>query len=733
MLTSGETQEALRSAVLGSVRHHLIADVPVGVFLSAGQDSTTLTALAAEQQADLRTFTLGFREYQGREQDEVPLAEAVARQYGTRHVTRWIDKKEFQEDRDALFSAMDQPSINGVNSYFVSKAAAGSGLKVAISGLGGDELFGGYPSFRQVPRLVHSVGALPTAVQRWGKGLRTVSAPILKMLTSPKYASLLEYGATYGGSYLLRRGLFMPWEIEDVMDVSLAREALDKLSTIPQLDALAGKVKQKNLKVSLLEATWYMRSQLLRDTDWASMAHSLEVRVPLLDIELLRTLAPLLSSKIPVGKKELARTPRVPLPPEVLRRCKTGFAVPVRDWLTKTMPGKAQGRGLRSWALTVIDRPMAALEQRWVLPRSPTIVFRIGQLGDTLVALPALAHLRRNLPGQRILLLTDRHGTLRTMVSAWDVVSKTGWIDGVITYDADLPPLDALRERLQLARDIRRLGAARVISLSPHRNGLQRLRDYIIFRALLGIPQVDGIWSSSLNRPRHVAPLPRLEPEWVRLLKSAQSCVGGARSSEFLLSLPKNERDHARSLLAARGIAGRRPLVAVGAGSKMPAKVWPPERYQEVLQLVQQRFPSAAVVFLGGAEETAYCSALAGKVGLPAVNLAGALSVPGSAAVLEQCDAYLGNDTGVMHLAASVGTPCVAIFSARDFPGLWEPIGSGHRILRHETDCAGCMLVECKAERMRCLTAIGRDEVWQELLAVLESRSPFPMRDFIPV
>src|SRR6266704_4587544 len=135
------------------------------------------------------------------------------------------------------------------------------------------------------------------------------------MLTSPKYASLLDYGASYGGSYLLRRGLFMPWEIEGVMDASLAREALDKLATIPHLNALVGKITQPNLKVSLLEATWYMRSQLLRDADWASMAHSLEVRVPLLDIELLRTLAPLGSSKIPVGKKELARPPRVPLPP----------------------------------------------------------------------------------------------------------------------------------------------------------------------------------------------------------------------------------------------------------------------------------------------------------------------------------------------------------------------------------------------------------------------------------
>jgi ADP-heptose:LPS heptosyltransferase len=163
----------------------------------------------------------------------------------------------------------------------------------------------------------------------------------------------------------------------------------------------------------------------------------------------------------------------------------------------------------------------------------------------------------------------------------------------------------------------------------------------------------------------------------------------------------------------------------------MPAKIWPGERFAEVLQHVQQRFPSAAVVFLGGADEADYCRELAREVRLPAINLAGELSVPGSAAVLEECDVYLGNDTGVMHLAASVGTPCVAIFSGRDFPGLWEPIGSGHRILRHETDCEGCMLVECKTERMRCLTAIGSEKVWQELLAVLEALSPFVPQDLI--
>jgi asparagine synthase (glutamine-hydrolysing) len=149
-----EMQERLRTALTDSVRHHLIADVPVGVFLSSGLDSTTLTALTAEIGGSLRTVTLGFSEYQGTENDETPLAELVAKHYGASHQTRWVTRKDFQSESQNLLEAMDQPTIDGVNSYFVSRAAASTGLKVALSGLGGDELLGGYPSFRQIPRVV---------------------------------------------------------------------------------------------------------------------------------------------------------------------------------------------------------------------------------------------------------------------------------------------------------------------------------------------------------------------------------------------------------------------------------------------------------------------------------------------------------------------------------------------------------------------------------------------------
>jgi asparagine synthetase B (glutamine-hydrolysing) len=149
------------AALRESVQHHLVADVPVGVFLSAGLDSATMMALAAGEHApDLRSLTLGFREYLGTENDETQLAAATSSRYGARHETRWIERGDFESELDAILAAMDQPTIDGVNTYFVSRAAAASGMKVAMSGVGGDDLLGGYPSFRDVPRIRRFATAL---------------------------------------------------------------------------------------------------------------------------------------------------------------------------------------------------------------------------------------------------------------------------------------------------------------------------------------------------------------------------------------------------------------------------------------------------------------------------------------------------------------------------------------------------------------------------------------------
>ncbi len=349
-LTKQERQEGLREALIDSVKHHLIADVPVGIFLSAGMDSTTLVALASEidKKNRVNTVTLGFREYIDTHDDETPLAALAADRYSASHRTIWVSKDDFHDNLDQMLNDMDQPSIDGVNSYFVCMAAKKAGLKVALSGLGGDELFGSYPSFRQVPKIARLFRPF-SGMTGFGRGLRAISAPVLRHFTSPKYAGMLEYGGSYSGAYLLRRGLFMPWELPEVLDREMMKQGLDELRTLTRLDESISDIENAHLRVSALELQWYMRNQLLRDMDWASMAHSLEVRVPLVDINLLRALGPLLSSGDPPDKRDLASSPKEPLPAEIMNRGKTGFSVPTREWIAKEQDIFKE-RGLRGWA-----------------------------------------------------------------------------------------------------------------------------------------------------------------------------------------------------------------------------------------------------------------------------------------------------------------------------------------------------------------------------------------------
>jgi len=349
-----ERAERLRAAMLDTVRHHLVADVDVGVFLSAGVDSTVLAALAAEAGGRLRTVTLGFAEYRGTVHDEVPLAEAVAKQLGTEHSTIWVTRDDFRVALDHLMERMDQPTIDGVNSYFVARAAKEAGLKVALSGLGGDELFAGYADFRDIPRMVSLVKHLP-ARDAVGKAVRKALAPLLAPFGSTKYASVLEYGGDYAGAYLLRRAVFLPWEVEEIVKET-EQSALHETAIMRALVRSTLTRSAHAVSVSVLESTWYMRNQLLRDTDWASMTHSVEVRVPLVDWQLWREVATLGLIAPGVGKRALSGTPRLRLPESVLSRKKTGFTVPVRRWMLEEEGEKHNGRGLRGWARYVYRR-----------------------------------------------------------------------------------------------------------------------------------------------------------------------------------------------------------------------------------------------------------------------------------------------------------------------------------------------------------------------------------------
>lgn len=348
--------EGLAACVRGSVQAHLVADVPVGVFLSAGIDSSVVATAAAQASTDVRTFTMGFGLYRGTADDEVPGAEATATALGTRHTTAWLEREDVAGVLDQLLDDMDQPTLDGVNTWFVSRAAAASGLKVALSGLGGDELFGGYPSFGSVPRAARSLRLL-RKIPGLGRGLRLLLTPFTGRGRSPKWAAVPELAGTWWGAYLLRRGLFMPHELRELLAPDMLRLGWERLDLPARLDATVAGLASDHARVLALESTWYMRHQLLRDADWAGMAHGLEIRVPLVDATLLQQLAPRLVATPPPSKQALRPITSGPLPDDLFTRRKTGFRVPLREWLAPVEDGAAMrgklGHGLRGWARTV--------------------------------------------------------------------------------------------------------------------------------------------------------------------------------------------------------------------------------------------------------------------------------------------------------------------------------------------------------------------------------------------
>lgn len=302
-----------RAVLRDSVARHLIADRPVGVFLSSGLDSTAVAKLAAAG-GKVRTLTVTFPEVDG---DEGHAAASIARRIGADHREVPVTGRVIAERTADIIGSMDQPSVDGVNTWVVCRAARQAGLVVALSGLGGDELFGGYPSFRQVPRLRTVAGWLGVVPRplRWAAA-RNVSShspggPVARLLAA-------EPGDS--GAYRALRGLFSPAEAA----VGVGAGRLDLDGTGP-----GRRPADARDRVMLLELGHYLPNQLLRDTDQMSMAHSLEVRVPLLDDAVVRAALALPPRIRTAGAKHLlAAAAQV-----TEHTTKRPFALPFDHWI----------------------------------------------------------------------------------------------------------------------------------------------------------------------------------------------------------------------------------------------------------------------------------------------------------------------------------------------------------------------------------------------------------------
>ncbi len=340
----------LREALADAVAHSLVADVPVALFLSGGTDSSAIASFARAGGQALTGVTVGFTEFRDGPLDETKAAAEAARTFSMPHAVRWVDSNSFAAERPRLIAAMDQPSIDGINSYFAAMTAKEAGFKVALSGVGGDEIFAGYPSFRQIPALVGALGGVP-GLGAFGRAIRVVSAPLLRRIGKPKWAGLIEYGTGLADAYLLRRGLFMPWELPELLDPELARAGWRSLEPLLSLRRTVADMPTEAGAITALELCWYMRNQLLRDADWAGLAHGVEIRPPFLDLPLLRHLAPLIASSTPPTKAELVSCLDPAPPLAVLRRPKMGFVVPWHEWI---LDRKRGSQPARVWARDVL-------------------------------------------------------------------------------------------------------------------------------------------------------------------------------------------------------------------------------------------------------------------------------------------------------------------------------------------------------------------------------------------
>jgi asparagine synthase (glutamine-hydrolysing) len=335
----------LRTLLEEAVRRHLIADVPVGLFLSSGLDSGVIAALAAREKAGIQSFMLTFP---GTAFDEAALARVVAKHCKTQHTEVPLTGETVLSRVDEALAALDQPTMDAVNTYFVSWAAREVGLKVALSGLGGDELFAGYRTFADTPRLsklVQFAWFVPAA-------LRRMTAPLMASLIaqqnspdgSRKAASAWAYPDALPHPYFYARALFPPGQLERVIEPRYRPSTInaDGVTLEPTWLGWLGRTADEARKlqpvagVSWLEMRTYMASTLLRDTDSVSMAQSLEVRVPLLDtpvVEFTGSLPDAARSRPGRQKALLIEALGDLLPPEILAQRKRTFTLPWEEWL----------------------------------------------------------------------------------------------------------------------------------------------------------------------------------------------------------------------------------------------------------------------------------------------------------------------------------------------------------------------------------------------------------------
>jgi len=317
---SDKPYELIKEAMERGVQRHLIADAPLGVFLSGGLDSGIIATLASKfKHADLKTFSLYFREAAFSEKE---YQDILIKKLNCSHHQYLLKEEEFHKFFPSILQSMDMPGCDGVNTWFISRYAAKEGLKAVLSGIGADELFGGYPSFNRM-KVANMLQQLPSSVLK-------INGP-----GNIKQLNRLTYLRVDGikGAYLFLRGHFSPYQIAKQLGAD--EKQIWRLLNEEPVYANINQLDEKN-QAGWMEFNLYMQNQLLRDADVMSMAHGVEIRLPFLDDKVVR-IALKISSAIKYGgvlpKQFLINIFKKNLPETIWNRPKMGFSFPFAKWL----------------------------------------------------------------------------------------------------------------------------------------------------------------------------------------------------------------------------------------------------------------------------------------------------------------------------------------------------------------------------------------------------------------
>lgn len=371
---------------------------------------------------------------------------------------------------------------------------------------------------------------------------------------------------------------------------------------------------------------------------------------------------------------------------------------------------------------------VASFVNYFLMPSKSVLIYRLGSLGDTVVALPAFHAVKRAFLNQRITLLTNKPVVSKAPPVA-AVLGDSYFIDDVIGY-----PLHT-RNPFTLLGLVIRMRARRVdtvVNLAAFRSFARTQRDAAFFR-IAGAQRLIGFDLNARDAQGWCDPETG-ETEWeaARIARRVRCLerIDLHKEENWDLGLTAAEERSAAGWLQDAGDKAK--TIAFSLGTKVPAKDWGLDNWRNLISTMSTRFPGWTAVYLGSAEEEAMSSECARLWRGKTVNTCGKTSPRESAAVLKRCRIFVGHDSGPMHLAACVGTPCVAIFSARTLPKQWFPRGSANRIIYHRTECAGCGLHTCVAEGKRCILTVTVDEVAAAVTEVLTATERCPLRDIEP-